>query len=73
LSVFSYSYYSENLNWAAQNLRLGRMRAAVGQSCIIPFFPGPMVTAGCFKHSKHIIQHAQLTHSFAGSHQNLSA
>jgi len=24
--------YSENLNWAAQNLRLGRMRPAVGHS-----------------------------------------
>jgi len=23
-----YFYYSENLNWAAQNLELGRMRAA---------------------------------------------
>jgi len=23
-----YFYYSENLNWAAQNLRLGRMRPA---------------------------------------------
>jgi len=25
LSVCSYSYYSENLHWAAQNLRLGQM------------------------------------------------
>jgi len=25
----TFAYYSENLNWAAQNLRLGRMRVAV--------------------------------------------
>jgi len=24
----TYLYYSENLNWAAQNLRLGRMQSA---------------------------------------------
>jgi len=23
------------------------------------FFPRPVVTAGCFEHSKHIIQHAE--------------
>jgi len=31
LSVYTsirYFYYSENLNWATQNLRLGHMRAA---------------------------------------------
>jgi len=26
-------FYSENLTWATQNLRLGRMRAAVGHNC----------------------------------------
>jgi len=27
-----YFYYSQNLNWATQNPRLGRMRTAVGHS-----------------------------------------
>jgi len=29
LSVYRIFYYKGNLNWAAQNLRLGRMRPAV--------------------------------------------
>ena len=28
VSIVGYLHYSENLNWAAQNLRLGRMRPA---------------------------------------------
>ena len=31
-----YFYHSENLNWAAQNFRLGCMRPAVGHSCSKP-------------------------------------
>jgi len=30
VSTKEYFYYNENLNWAAQNLRLGRMQRAAG-------------------------------------------
>ena len=55
-----YFYYSENLNWAAQNPRLGRL-TAVGHSCFRQIL-ALVQCLPCLLILKFIIQHSHLVH-----------